>query len=80
MQSPGSDLDLMRRSSARFYSDAVRIGVHPFIEFTGLMNEWIKAAERAGSVHDGAPVKLESHEKAYIREKLTCIFGEQLWK
>lgn len=37
----------MRRASSAFYRDAARIGCHPFIEFAGLMNEYIKLCEIA---------------------------------
>lgn len=55
------ELTAMRAASDAFYLAAIRIGVHPFIEFTGLMNEWIKAAERQperlhGSIHAGEHV------------------------
>jgi hypothetical protein len=78
-----SDLIAMRAASHAFYCAATKIGVHPFIEFTGLMNEWIKAAERQperlhGSIHNGEHVRLEDYELRYIREKLKCIFGEQI--
>ena len=76
-------LDELQAASNAFYNAAVRAGVHPFIEFTGLMNEWIKAARRQpermhGSVHTGDHVQLEIYEIRYIREKLECIFGKQV--
>lgn len=76
----------MRRASSAFYAQAVRIGNHPFIEFTGLMNEYIKACEAAHeqgidftecNTHSGQPLPIESYMRAYINEKLECIFVGQ---
>jgi hypothetical protein len=76
-------LERMRQASATFYRMAVRIGNHPFIEFTGLMNEYTKACERAHAegidftqcnVHSGKELPLKGYEVAYINEKLGCIF------
>jgi len=44
-------LDAMAQASGAFYAAAIRIGNHPFIEFTGLMNEYIKICADA----DAAP-------------------------
>lgn len=73
----------METTSSAFYASAVQIGVHPFIEFCGLMNEYIKACRNAHqrgedfsecNTHSGKDLPLESFEVAYINEKLECIF------
>lgn len=73
----------MRRVSNAFYAAAIRVENHPFIEFCGLMNEYINACEAAAakgidftecSTHTGQHLPLESHQIAYINEKLECIF------
>lgn len=82
-------LDRMQYVSNAFYGHAVMIGVHPFIEFCGFMNEWIKlasAALDAGidyskiNVHadrfDGLPI--EPYHAAYLGEKFGCIFEQWL--
>lgn len=78
-----ADLAQMQLASDAFYTTAIRVGVHPFIEFTGLMNEYIKVCRRAlengidfGACnrHTGRPLPMESHEVMYINEKLECIF------
>lgn len=74
----------MKAVSNTFYQGAVRTGVHPFIEFCGLMNEYIQICERASSSgiqfpfaseHNGEAIPIEPHEANYIAEKLRCIFG-----
>lgn len=80
-------LKRMREASNRFYSAAVQIGCHPFIEFTGLLNAYIdscQAAHREGidftecNRHAGKELPLEQHQIAYMAEKLECIFGDRL--
>lgn len=82
-------LERMRQASNGFYGAAVRTGVHTFIEFTGLINEFIvlcEAAEAAGNVSwlmssthlpDNA-LPLEEHHVDYLAEKLDCIYGPGL--
>lgn len=76
-------LPRMRDASNAFYVMAFRIGCHPFIEFAGLMNEYIKACEEAlakgvpfpaCSIHTGMPLPLAGHHLEYIEEKLACIY------
>lgn len=80
-------LDQMHEAAGMFYRMAVRIGNHPFIEFTGLMNEYIKACESAHrreidftdcSAHSGRELPLKDYELQYINEKLECIFGGRI--
>jgi len=77
----------MQRASDAFYFAAVRIGCHPFIEFCGLMNEYIKLCHEAHEqgidftqlhVHSGRPLPMKPHHGDYIGEKLGCIFGAAL--
>lgn len=76
-------LQRMKAASDQFYYAATQIGVHPFIEFTGLMNEYIKACSLAhdGGVdfsrcntHTGQELPLKPFMVRYINEKLECIF------
>lgn len=73
----------MRAASAAFYAAATRIGNHPFIEFAGLMNEYIKVAEGAHkqgidfsecNAHSGIGLPMADFQIDYINEKLECIF------
>lgn len=76
-------LQAMKEAAAQFYRDANRIGVHPFVEFSGLMQEYIKACEHAHrdeidftdcSVHTGKVLPMHSVMLDYVNEKLNCIF------
>lgn len=74
----------MRRASAAFYLMAQRAGCHAFLEFTGLMNEFINLCHEAedrgidfthANVHAGKHLPFQSHHIAYLNEKLECIYG-----
>jgi hypothetical protein len=76
-------LTAMKRASDQFYQEARSIGCHPFIEFTGLMNEYIKACQRAHengidftqcSTHSGQDLPMAPYQVDYVNEKLECIF------
>lgn len=80
-------LGAMRRATDAFYRAAASAGCHAFIEFAGLMNEFIvvcaDAEERGdhGWVHangHGENMALEPYQVAYIREKLGCIYGDSV--
>lgn len=73
----------MRMASHAFYYSAARIGNHPFIEFTGLMNECIQCCERAlvagidftqCNTHSGVSLPMAPFNVDYVNEKLECIF------
>lgn len=77
-------LTRMRAVSDTFYAGAARAGCHAFIEFCGLMNEFIKLcheAERSGidwlraDVHGGEHLPFAPHHIEYLNEKLECIYG-----
>lgn len=74
----------MQGAVSRFYSEAVQIGNHPFIEFAGLMTAYVNSCRLAHAegvdftecnVHAGRVLPMESFEIAYVAEKLDCIFG-----
>ncbi len=73
----------MRQAADAFYRAAVGIGNHPFIEFAGLMNEYISACQDAHlrgidfsqcNTHTGVQLPLAAHQVDYLNEKLECIF------
>ena len=73
----------MQNAASAFYIAAINIGNHPFIEFTGLMNEYIKLCGEAHNngldftecnTHSGKHLPMHDYEVRYINEKLECIF------
>lgn len=77
----------MREASAVFYGLAAQTSCHPFLEFTGLMNEYIKCCEEAHSngidfaacsAHTGQTLPMHQCSIDYINEKLGCIFGGRI--
>jgi hypothetical protein len=76
-------IEAMTAASKAFYTAAVRIGNHPFVEFTGLINEYIQACREAAAAgvdfsecntHSGQPLPMHPHNVRYVNEKLECIF------
>jgi hypothetical protein len=77
----------MHAVSSRFYPAAASTGCHAFIEFTGLMNEFIKICEQSlaaevdfatSNTHSGKPLVVHPYNAQYIVEKLDCIFGPSI--
>lgn len=77
-------LGKMQQAADEFYRSAVFIGNHPFIEFAGLMNEYIQVcrdAHREGidftecNRHSGVKLPLLPMRSDYLNEKLECIFA-----
>lgn len=77
----------MRGVSDKFYAMAVQAGCHALIEYTGLMNEFIKVcgdAHAAGqqfpfsNTHSGVPLPFQPYNLQYLAEKLNCIYGPAL--
>jgi hypothetical protein len=80
-------LDHMSRIANEFYAKAVTVGVHSFIEFTGLLHEYTTICRNTlehgadfqqANTHSGMPLKLAEHHIAYTIEKLECIYGPTL--
>ncbi len=80
-------LKKMQHVSDVFYSLATGAGCHALIEYTGLMNEFIKVcaeAHRAGqqfpfsNTHSGTALPFKPYHLAYLAEKLNCIYGPAL--
>lgn len=76
-------IERMRAASLEFYSNATTLGNHPFIEFCGLLNEYIQCCEVAMkegidftqcNVHTGQQLPMKDHNLSYMQEKLECIF------
>lgn len=74
----------MEEVSSAFYHSATHTGNHAFIEFCGLMNEYIKicenTVEKGGdftccNTHTGESLIAENYHIEYLFEKLECIYG-----
>lgn len=78
----------MQAAANAFYPAAANTGHHAFIEFTGLMNEYIKLCEEAlrqgidftaTTIHgSGKALPMQSYHRDYLQEKLQCIYGVSL--
>lgn len=83
-------LDRMAEICESFYLAAVATDVHAFIEFTGLLGEFLnlcKDAEQSGcrtwmgaNVHGGENLPMRPYRLGYLREKLSCIYGGALFQ
>ncbi|MCC3586675.1 hypothetical protein [Microcoleus sp. PH2017_30_WIL_O_A] len=76
-QTPEEILVAMKAASANYYREAIATNCHTFIEFIGLINEYIKICERTqtSAHHTGGPrLHVEQWECDYINDKLRCIF------
>lgn len=80
---PEESLVKMREASNQFYVAATKVQCHAFIEFTGLINEYIKICEgnlkrgtdfRELNAHGEGQLQIELYELDYMGEKLNCIF------
>lgn len=76
-------LKRMRTITSHYYNEAVHVGVHPFIEFAGLINEYVKVCEEAHAkgidfsechAHSGIELPMQPHHIDYVNEKLECIY------
>ncbi len=77
-------LSRMAEIVSRFYFEAIAVGNHPFIEWTGLLNEYVRMCEQAladgidftaCNEHSGRPLPIYEHQFNYLAEKLGCVFG-----
>ena len=59
----------------------MQIGWHQYVEFAGLMGEYINILKDAQVKRgDLGALELADYQVSYIGEKLDCIFGEELRK
>lgn len=82
-----ASVTLMRSASKNFYRAAGLTGNHAFIEFTGLMNEYIDICKNAmasgkdftkANTHSGEALPMHGFQANYLLEKLECIYGASL--
>jgi hypothetical protein len=73
-------LALMQFTSENFYREAQQCEKHQFLEFNGLLIEYIKLlremhnAQQDFITNEVLPMK--PHNAEYIAEKLSCIYGD----
>lgn len=79
----------MQQVTSAFYADAIHTGNHAFIEFCGLMGEYIKICQitldqgidfTKANIHCGQKLVFMEYNKKYLKEKLECIYGTSLAK
>ena len=80
---PEESLDRMRAAANQFYMAAAATDCHAFLEFTGLLREYIKVCEenlargidfRELDGHHSQRMQVQPYEIDYFNEKLNCIF------
>jgi hypothetical protein len=76
-----------RQAVGIYYSLSSFTGVHALLEFTGPMSEFLNIcsdAEEQGlnwchaNVHTGIRLPIQRYHVAYLREKLQCIYADDL--
>lgn len=88
---PEESLKLMKSASETFYGMAIQTQCHAFVEFTGLINEYIDACQdfqrqnpaddfRECNVHSGKKINFPHFRLQYLQEKLTCIYQDNILK
>jgi len=76
-------LAVMRRAKDSFYFMAVQVGDHRFVEFAGMIGEYIKLCEAA---HEKGYDLTELHHVMrpyhahYVGEKIGCIYGTTFYR
>ena len=81
-------LERMRFAVDTFYSYAQLTNVHQFLEFAGLMSEYVKQCRKLHergidfATEQGKLFELcdEQHAALYLGEKVNCIYGADLRK
>lgn len=77
----------MRAANNVIYNILRSVGVHAFIEHSGLMSKYIDIASatmQAGvdfmvsNTHSEGALVIEAHDMGYLTEKLDCIYGPTL--
>lgn len=75
-----NNIALMQSIADEFYRAARRQSCHAFLEFAGLMNEYIKICAQNENFlnanrHTGTVMQAHECQIDYLQEKLSCIFS-----
>jgi hypothetical protein len=82
-----ASINKMQQVSNAFYAGAIHTENHAFIEFCGLMGEYIKICQATlesgidftkANIHCGQSLVFYGYNEIYLREKLECIYGTSL--
>lgn len=82
-------LQQMQKLSDDFYLRTIQLYCHPFIEFTGFLNQYIQMCRRTLESgvdftelngHSGRGLAMDEIDADYIFEKFNCIFGPSMQK
>lgn len=88
-------IEKMNKLAEAAYWASIHAGCHAFIEFNGLINEYIKLCTEAidldidftqADIHTGGSLPMMSCHASYLGEKFECIFGTtfranpEMWK
>lgn len=77
-------IEKMDKVSSIFYSQAIQVGNHAFIEFCGLMQEYKNMCQETlknggdfttCNTHAGIALTVQPYQIEYLAEKLDCIYG-----
>lgn len=80
-------IDDMQETVDRFYFMAIGLGNHPFVEWAGLMNEYVKMCHFAladgidftrCNIHSEQALPIHPVNTDYLAEKARCIFGKSI--
>lgn len=70
----------MEAAARTFYQMAQRVGHHQFLEFTGLLNEYVNLCTQSlerGEDFGNRDLNAGFHAR-YVAEKLGCIYGQTM--
>jgi hypothetical protein len=80
-------LSRMQEVVTGFYGAAQRTGCHGFLEFCGVMGEYLAVCREAhkngidftqANTHSGQALPIQTFHANYLAEKLNCIYGPSL--
>ncbi|WP_261263063.1 hypothetical protein [Laspinema olomoucense] len=83
-------MELMDKAASQFYQAALGTDCHGFLEFTGLLREYVKICHefqknnphhdfRRCNIHNNHRLHLQPYQREYIHEKLSCIYQDEIF-
>mgnify|MGYP003344242686 FL=1 len=77
----------MEAVTSIFYRGAIDTNNHAFIEFTGLISEYIAICRNSleqgidftkANIHSDEKLIFHEYNRQYLKEKINCIYGKNL--